>query len=456
MPKYIYQPLEKPKSEFRLLQISKDPLTDQPQCTLQKYSLTTCPDYIALSYTWGEPTQTHSVAVDGANLDLRQNLFDFLCAYTIEPWGMDDVAKPVFYWIDQICINQEDPIERSDQVRIMSKIYKQANTVLVWLGCDPDMVDAAHRLRDAVYTDLSALATLLAHPYFTRIWIIQEIALSTKLPLMVCGGVELKNWDCLGSAGRFTERMIPAVPSIAIFGQRSWEKRTLDYCIRTHWRSNCQDPRDKVYGLLGLTPEKWRVRVDYTKEVLEVYFDAVAALFEELFDRNDPECFYPANWTIRPQDYRITLVALAKGMGFSRRQVNGVFSFFDYIEGTYLSTEIRNVQYTYTGRICTRVRAYLSSEKIPTPEEEFEVSWKSITATRRRPLMRDIIPEMGLQLASTNADSKADQSGLSAPALDRWWCKHDGEIHYFDCPDEAPVFYRLHPMYCHDESIDHP
>ena len=114
MSKYTYQSLDKPESEFRLLRISKDPRTCRPQCSLRKYRLTTCPEYTALSYTWGEPTPTRSVAVDGANIEVRQNLFDFLQAYTAEAWGMGNTNSPVFYWIDQICINQEDLVERSD------------------------------------------------------------------------------------------------------------------------------------------------------------------------------------------------------------------------------------------------------------------------------------------------------------------------------------------------------
>ncbi|KAH6857227.1 heterokaryon incompatibility protein-domain-containing protein, partial [Alternaria rosae] len=283
MSKYTYQPLDRPNSEFRLLKISKDPLTHQPQCTLQKYNLIDCPRYTALSYTWGEAAPTHSAAVEGANIEVRQNLFDFLHAYTTEVWGSADTEKPVFYWIDQICINQEDLVERSDQVRIMNKIYEHAKYVLVWLGCDSSMLEAARQLRDEKDDDGWAIATLLAHPYFSRVWIVQETMLSVNSPLITCGGIEL-DWYCVALASIMAEpkQSLPLAACFTIHGyDRVRERRTLQYFIRFHCGSKCHDPRDKVYGLLGLTPERWRVRVDYTKEVLEVYFDAVAALFEE-------------------------------------------------------------------------------------------------------------------------------------------------------------------------------
>jgi len=468
MPKYIYQPLDKTNSEFRLLYISKHPLIDLPQCSLQKYSLTDCPGYTALSYTWGKPTPTYRVAIEGANLEVSQNLFDFLDAYTTERWGMNDIEKPVFYWIDQICINQEDLVERSDQVSIMGNIYKRAKIVLIWLGHDPKMVENARSLRDNKLDGGWAIVTLLAHPYFSRIWIVQEILLSHKLPLIVCGGIEL-SLDRVSFAALQIHPHLPPVTfklmcKVSTIGYA--RRRTLQECIYSHCEGNCHDPRDKVYGLLGLTPERWRVHVDYTKEVLEVYFDAAAALCEELFDLTDPECLYPVHlkafadlWT-----YRNTLFILGRAMGLPQHgHRGGLVSFLEYIQAAYLSTKIRNVQYTYTGRTYMRYWAHIPSPGVelspfyceciasgtcidPThrmyPQicsEKVEVNGESITVTRRNPLLRDIIPVMGLQLASTTAESTDGQSGDSVPVRDRWWCKNDGEIHYFDCPDEDTI-----------------
>lgn len=45
-----------------------------------------------------------------------------------------------FLWIDAICINQADLEERSAQVRIMPRIYSNADCVIVWLGDDSQML----------------------------------------------------------------------------------------------------------------------------------------------------------------------------------------------------------------------------------------------------------------------------------------------------------------------------
>ena len=39
-----------------------------------------------------------------------------------------------YVWIDAICINQNDVVERSTQVQIMSKFFERAIRVVIWLG----------------------------------------------------------------------------------------------------------------------------------------------------------------------------------------------------------------------------------------------------------------------------------------------------------------------------------
>ena len=56
-----------------------------------------------------------------------------------------DRATSGYLWIDQVCINQEDPDERTMQVLLMREIYKKAAIVRVWLTKDTE------RLTKAVY-----------------------------------------------------------------------------------------------------------------------------------------------------------------------------------------------------------------------------------------------------------------------------------------------------------------
>lgn len=138
--------------------------------------------YDCLSYTWGRPTRvseskaihdssekyySHKAAVlcNGNLLWIGRNLFLFLNRLLERdnaPQGFKDEHpfsrlcgrdRSDSLWIDSICINQEDVVERSQQVQIMNRVYRNANIVHAWLG-------EADRFSKAAIYSLSALSKL--------------------------------------------------------------------------------------------------------------------------------------------------------------------------------------------------------------------------------------------------------------------------------------------------------
>jgi hypothetical protein len=62
------------------------------------------PKYQALSYTWGNPDITETIAVNGALVEVQQNLHDALFNLIELPeWGGE-----VWLWVDAICIDQQN------------------------------------------------------------------------------------------------------------------------------------------------------------------------------------------------------------------------------------------------------------------------------------------------------------------------------------------------------------
>jgi hypothetical protein len=107
-------------------------------------------EYAALSYTWGPRTPTRRVYVAGllkastkkldwTYIDIRDNLYQILCHFRDEYAHLDGRT---LLWIDQLCINQNDVIERSHQVNFMSRIYKRASYVIAWLGSTSELTKA--------------------------------------------------------------------------------------------------------------------------------------------------------------------------------------------------------------------------------------------------------------------------------------------------------------------------
>jgi hypothetical protein len=118
---YTYTPLPSPH-HIRILHLqpqSNDP-QDTIRATLQQVSLEARPFYNTLSYVWGpkdDPDQI--ILVEDHPFSIKQILFDALLELQPQP-----NAKPLFIWIDQICINQANIQERGFQVAIMGEVYR--------------------------------------------------------------------------------------------------------------------------------------------------------------------------------------------------------------------------------------------------------------------------------------------------------------------------------------------
>jgi hypothetical protein len=98
---------------------------------LQMVELESVPSYEATSYVWGDPNVKVSITCEGSSLKVTPNLKAAL--QHLRP----EIGTRVL-WADADCSNQEDLEERSQQVRIMSRIYAKATRSLVWLGTDGD------------------------------------------------------------------------------------------------------------------------------------------------------------------------------------------------------------------------------------------------------------------------------------------------------------------------------
>lgn len=130
------------------------------------------PDYEAISYVWGTEGRCSEILLDFKVLPLTRSIHDALKR-------MRHPTQSRRLWADQICINQDDIAERSQQVGLMNAIYKGAKHILVWLGPDEDGVakDAVthiHHLHGIFDDDLAHDAFKRAHS--------EELLLQSKEP----------------------------------------------------------------------------------------------------------------------------------------------------------------------------------------------------------------------------------------------------------------------------------
>jgi hypothetical protein len=140
-----YRPLHNARDEIRLLELLPDRSVQPPekgptiQCLLRHASLRDA-EYLALSYVWGDATQTSNITVEyewtaggGSSskevvtIPVTDNLASALAHLRYS-------KKPLILWVDAICINQQDDLEKSDQILKMGRIYEKARKTIVWLG----------------------------------------------------------------------------------------------------------------------------------------------------------------------------------------------------------------------------------------------------------------------------------------------------------------------------------
>lgn len=339
----VYAPLDETKREIRVLQVSRCDATDKQQrrklkANLLPVSLDDDPAYLALSYTWGDPSPVGSFKTDhiGAGDTFRYNQGVFDIVNTLVP---EDSTSTLYLWIDALCINQSDMKERESQVLLMGDVYTKTRSVLIYLG-EPNLetslaIELCYKIEDCVqaYGDavgaipeekfktistqlgisLSTwlnLPSLFSRRWFTRYWIIQEASLGPD-PVAICGK-EAVPWEKLTKTyiwilTNFTylyflvsnmHRETKAPADLQQFQDmgRSCLGQIADIrhsrSLGTYWtfqdllqqfsRGQATDPRDRVFALLGLAPrsflEDTAFRPSYTIRIEELYTQVTARL----------------------------------------------------------------------------------------------------------------------------------------------------------------------------------
>ncbi|KAH8900857.1 heterokaryon incompatibility, partial [Thozetella sp. PMI_491] len=90
------------------------------------------PEYDAISYTWGSGGKSHRITVsDGVGKPLGELAVTANVRHILRQ--LESGKGPRYVWIDSICINQDDNIEKAAQVTHMGTFYSRAARVLICL-----------------------------------------------------------------------------------------------------------------------------------------------------------------------------------------------------------------------------------------------------------------------------------------------------------------------------------
>ncbi|KAL5610515.1 hypothetical protein FOBRF1_006632 [Fusarium oxysporum] len=344
---YKYSPLQPGQIRLLNLEISN---SAEIHIELLNVGLDSAPPYEALSYRWLDNRITKHVVVSNQScLPITRSLFDALRDIRLATTG--SVTRTL--WADAICINQNDDPEKNDQINRMDQIYYKAQRVVTYIGegdgntepavalgrkmldlaesseppshgdreqlfkeqCDYLGIPDSSTINDDDHSDpgIRGLQWMLDASWSRRLWIIQESLLNRNM-LMMCGRFEMP-WTMLSRLAAFiSQRRLPKLfrfsqfrnpdpdggcaSSVLRMGRlrQNFDRLTPIEIIQGANIMLCSDPRDKVYGLLGVfryktrsqhaevRDQKYEIAVNYQKPVADVYVEAARFFLSETSD----------------------------------------------------------------------------------------------------------------------------------------------------------------------------
>jgi hypothetical protein len=347
-PASCYEHLK--EGQFRILKLAPGPPQEDTDDIIScSFAIATMdPDqpmkYEAISYLWGVPNQKpekiHLVDSQGKEhpIYIRSHLYQALK-------NLRHPKKERLFWVDALCINHSsgNQAEKNSQAGMKRYIFHTAQNLCFWLGEDdsskkalkfiPRIMDltAIERLAsdEKTYDDWAAFVALLRNPVFSRLWLLQEVAVAQNITLH-CGQPAIYYGDLVDAVAMFkcyrhkiaglfrkngknpkelsdrqvtmAERFIEvSVNALRII-------RTADGELKTHRRLSLEalvsyltdlsasNPLDRIYSMLAIAKDGPKldertlmsipndghgaIHIDYSANVVDVYQDFVIRAIE--------------------------------------------------------------------------------------------------------------------------------------------------------------------------------
>lgn len=198
------------------------------RCIIIQASLQNIHEYITSGYAWGDNTKNETIILNGNRMEITTS-FDV----ALRHFRSSEMKSQNFgvrrIWVDALSINQNDELEKTWQVPQISRIFKNAEYALVWLGNEVGASDMAVRTvrslgasAKAAFEPMGiptldlfrhrsqspdrfglALNALLQTTWWKRIWVVQEFAVSEEV-VFLCGDVTV-------GCGYFSQALVTTV-----------------------------------------------------------------------------------------------------------------------------------------------------------------------------------------------------------------------------------------------------
>ena len=205
-PTYEWSPLDSEK-EIRLMGILPSKSSSSPvECMISRFPRYAAPAYEAISHSSDEHDLSGMVVCQGRAVAVSASCEAAARALRA---GMKNSKQPRRVWIDEVCVNQADAVEKSAQTAHMADVFYYAQRTIMYLGgADATTSLIRNMFHDIEYDRwqlnryllhegrvLAAWKDFFARPWFQRTWIIPALTLSTELVFLL--GSEELAWTAL-------------------------------------------------------------------------------------------------------------------------------------------------------------------------------------------------------------------------------------------------------------------
>jgi hypothetical protein len=314
-PHFVHQPLQLDVPSIRLVEVLAPSADGTINCAIRHVTLEDplsndnssdlplAGRYWCVSYVWGPPDQTRWITIDGRPFEVRYNLWEFLNAVSTGSIDYVDRMNSDFWywhlWIDALCIDQENGLERNHQVQQMGRIFSSATWVVAWLGADlalgkmfewmiqeletpkgppsSKFLGLERFYNTEVHYAFQAFVKFSSDPqglynntYWRRAWIVQEVLLARKLFFLANYTMvqsrtvrRILPWLEQSKAKELRDLMDHTKPSTTQSSPRLIENLEL-----FHYK-DCTDVRDRIYSVLSVSCDGPQLSVNYDCSLVE-------------------------------------------------------------------------------------------------------------------------------------------------------------------------------------------
>ncbi|KAK1252839.1 hypothetical protein MKX08_004026 [Trichoderma sp. CBMAI-0020] len=258
--------------------------------------------YEALSYTWGDPDDRQGIFIKSHEHERpKEFLVTSNCVSALRRLRYQD--RPRMLWIDTLSIDQSNLAERNHQVSLMAAIYSSAANVAIYLGeasqdsdlaidfiieCDRPSSDTNSLSYPKSAELVQALSSFFYRPWFTRVWVIQEVVLPAA-GIVYCGDktlswLTIKHFNSWNTTNKWLQQLpfVVSAPKVSET-EHHVEPPMLKLLIQAR-HCEATDARDKIYSMLSLldtSDKQFSLKPRYEDAVAKVYTDCALALMAD-------------------------------------------------------------------------------------------------------------------------------------------------------------------------------